>query len=289
MDDKMKFILALSAGAALLMIGADWLKKVDLPAAKAPDPEVMTILDKPPVVKRSKKKSRVKPTTEWIRRDKLGIRAMALRPRGKSIPLKVDVQEKQAGCRFGDMDYIRMDHDMSRKGRLLLTLEPVNGTGKKWVRKVSMKDLQARNWEVELPAPRKKPVYYGLFLCADDDRRRSCRDKKPARLEKIENAWAKFSRKKRGKKRMNNHTYVFSLLRLGPNYVETVPTGHAKLREMRTVATGVSDTKLRRWNRLSNTLRSIPPVLTQGTVRVGLTTIEESCRFTKGLAPQFRR
>ena len=86
MDDKMKFILALSAGAALLMIGADWLKKVDLPAAKAPDPEVMTILDKPPVVKRSKKKSRVKPTTEWIRRDKLGIRAMALRPRGATAP-----------------------------------------------------------------------------------------------------------------------------------------------------------------------------------------------------------
>lgn len=267
----------------LRKINKKGVDKVPPPQVAEPSDEIVVIPEKQNTLIKSKKITPKTGMGSYQVRSLTGVRMMPIRSKGGVVNFDIGFNLIEKGCAFGDIDYIEMDWRKATKGSPRVTLEPLSGSGttvSKTVTPAQMRD------GVKLPITLegvKKPILYGLYLCGGSGS--SCRNKRPVDFDKTQ----KRSMQKGRLKQMPDTLYSFSLLRVAPTSVAMIPTGQAKVNELKRLLPQMKQNGIRKLNNISKRLGTYAPTLKYGTVFYTMNTKADSCRSSISLVPEGRR
>jgi hypothetical protein len=141
---------------------------------------------------------------------KLNLQSLPLQ--GNPAPVTVKLEAKPQWCQVGDLDLMKAGLGQSRRGQILLTLEPVSGNDMEpQVRVVAVDEILSGVQHTFHIDPDDSQGGVGLFLCLNSSGRKTCRDNKIRSIETLTDAY--FNDKKNVK--VNDPVFYYQFFMAG--------------------------------------------------------------------------
>ncbi len=195
---------------------------------------------------------------------------------------KIEIRAQVPGvCFFGDRDVLLLEAGWGKFEEVLVSIEPLDASGGKGVStRVKVKELGSGSALVRLTVPKSsRPTPMGLFICKDEARQGSCRDKNLVELASILEKFHDPAKPENlnPKKDFPEVVYFFTHMTVGPDSVSWTESQYTQ--EERARMSAVIDEAVphdqatrvkKKLDALQKTLNSAPVVEVDGKLSIAL-------------------